>query len=515
MNENMYNISSSPHIRQDLTVTNVMANVVIALLPATIFGIYRFGLHALIIIIAAILSTTLSEFVFDFIAKKPNTVKDLSAVVTGLLLALSLPPSVPVYIPIIGGMFAIFVVKCFFGGLGKNWMNPALGARCFLLISFGTTMTRFTVDGVSAATPLAAMKAGETIRLADVYLGFSNSVIGGSALALLIGGLYLWVSGGITITIPASCIIAFTAFIAIFGGQGFDIPFLIANICAGGILMGAFFMATDPVTSPMTTSSQILFGVIVGLLAGLFRVKGSAADSVSYAIIISNMFVPFLDKLPVPKPLGYKSNGEYKEFQFPMSAVNLCAITLVAGLALSGVFAMTKDKIEEQKMLANAESYKAVLPDAATFSFNDDLTSAVEALGGETYDSASFGRTYINDVIVGEGADGSVVGYVISATSAEGFEGNVTMSVGLGLDGTMKGIAFTELNETAGMGMRVDEDVFKDQFKDVKVDSFTLNKAGGSTADNEIDSVSGASTTSGAVVNAVNTALAFYAEHIA
>lgn len=515
MNENMYNISSSPHIRQDLTVTNVMGNVVIALLPATIFGIYHFGLHALIIIIAAILSTTLSEFIFDFITKKPNTVKDLSAVVTGLLLALSLPPSVPLYIPIIGGMFAIFVVKCFFGGLGKNWMNPALGARCFLLISFGTTMTRFTVDGVSAATPLAAMKAGETIRLADIYLGFSNSVIGGSALALLIGGLYLWVSGGITITIPASCIIAFTAFIAIFGGQGFDIPFLIANICAGGILMGAFFMATDPVTSPMTTSSQMLFGVIVGLLAGLFRVKGSAADSVSYAIIISNMFVPFLDKLPVPKPLGYKSNGEYKEFQFPMSAVNLCAITLVAGLALSGVFAMTKDKIDEQKMLANAESYKAVLPDAETFSFDDDLTAAVEALGGETYDSASFGRTYINDVIVGEGSDGSVVGYVISATSAEGFEGNVTMSVGLGPDGTMKGIAFTELNETAGMGMRVDEDVFKDQFKDVKVDSFTLNKAGGSTADNEIDSVSGASTTSGAVVNAVNTALAFYAEHIA
>jgi RnfABCDGE-type electron transport complex D subunit/RnfABCDGE-type electron transport complex G subunit len=514
MNENMYNISSSPHIRQDLTVTNVMANVVIALMPATIFGIFHFGIHALLVIIAAILSTTLSEFVFDFIAKKPNTVKDLSAVVTGLLLALSLPPSVPLYIPVIGGMFAILVVKCFFGGLGKNWMNPALGARCFLLISFGTTMTKFTVDGVSAATPLAAMKAGETIRLADVYLGFSNSVIGGSALALLIGGLYLWVSGGITITIPASCIIAFTAFIAIFGGQGFDIPFLIANICAGGILMGAFFMATDPVTSPMAGRSQAVYGVIIGLLAGLFRVKGSAADSVSYAIIISNMFVPFLDKLPIPKPLGYKSNGEYKEFTFPKAAINLCAITLVAGLALSGVFAMTKDKIEEQKMLANAESYKAVLPDAATFSFDGDLTAAVEALGGETYDSASFGRTYINEVIVGEGADGSVVGYVISATSAEGFDGNVTMSVGIAPDGTMKGIAFTELNETAGMGMRVDEDAFKDQFKDVKVDSFTLNKAGGSTADNEIDSISGASTTSGAVVNAVNTALAFFAEHI-
>ena len=518
MNENLYNVSSSPHIRQDLTTGGVMLNVIVALLPATAFGIYHFGQNALITIIAAILATTLSETLFDLITRRKMTVTDGSAVVTGLLLALSLPPTVPLYIPIIGGVFAIIVAKCLYGGLGKNWMNPALAARCFLLISFGTTMTNFKVDGISGATPLAAMKAGETIRLADTYLGFSNSVIGGSALALLIGGLFLWASGGITMSIPASCLITFTAFMTVFGGQGFDVPFLLAHLFAGGMLMGAFFMATDPVTSPMTTRGQILYGIIIGLLAGLFRVKGSAADSVSYAIIISNMFVPFIDKLPAPKPLGYNNNGvsgEYKPKEFPKAAINLCAITLIAGLALSGVFAMTKTKIEEQKMLANAESYKAVLPEAATFSFDEELSAAIDALEGAPYDSASFGKAYVNDVIVGEAEDGSIVGYVLSVTSAEGFEGNITLSAGLLPDGTLNGIAFTELNETAGMGMRVDEDAFKGQFAGVNVGSFKLNKQGGSTADDEIDTVSGASTTSGAVVNAVNAALAFFADHIA
>lgn len=491
-----------------------MMNVVIALLPATIFGIFRFGLHAFLVIACSILATTLSEFVFDFIAKKPNTVKDGSAVVTGLLLALSLSPSVPLYIPVLGGMFAILVVKCFFGGLGKNFMNPALAARCFLLISFGTQMTNFTVDGVSGPTPLAAMQAGETINIARTFLGLSSGVIGGSALMLLIGGLYLWVVGDITIHIPLSIIATFTLFIGIFGGQGFELPYLIANIVGGGILMGAFFMATDPVTNPVTLRAQTIFGIIIGLLAGLFRVKGASADSVSYAIIITNMLVPFLDKLPMHKPLGY-NKGEYKEREFPKSAINLMAIALVTGLALSAVYAMTKDKIEEQQKLANAQSYKTVLADAETFSFDDGITAAVEELAGTPYDEASFRRTYINDCAVGEAADGSTAGYVVSVTTAEGFDGNITLTVGIDPSGMVTGIAFTELAETAGMGMRVDEDVFKDQFAGVTTDAFTLNKSGNSTAENDIDTVSGASTTSMAVVEAVNTALAFYRDHIA
>lgn len=512
MNDNLLNVSSSPHIRQKLTTGNVMFDVVLALLPATVFGIYRYGLHAFLVIACSILAAELTEWIFDYIVKKPNTLKDGSAVVTGLLLALSLPHSVPLYIPVLGGIFAILFVKCFFGGLGKNFMNPALAARCFLLISFGSTMTSFSIDGVSSSTPLAALRAGEVISVPDIYLGFSNSVIGGSALALLLGGLLLWVMGGITIEIPASCILAFTAFMVFFGGQGFDVPFLLTHICAGGILMGAFFMATDPVTSPMTSRGQILYGIIIGILAGLFRVKGTAADSVSYAIIISNMLVPFIDKLPVPKPLGYK-NGEYKDYEFPKAAVNLAGITLIAGLALSSVYLLTKDAIGEQKEAANAASYQEVCPGAVSFETDAAMKEAIDALGGDVYD-AQYGKTYINKAVAGMAEDGTVAGYVISVTSGDGFDGNITLSMGIAPDGTVNGISFTELNETAGMGMKCGDDEFKGQFAGVKTDAFTLNKAGGSTADNEIDSVSGASISSGAVVNAVNTALAFFAETV-
>jgi RnfABCDGE-type electron transport complex G subunit len=276
--------------------------------------------------------------------------------------------------------------------------------------------------------------------------------------------------------------------------------------------MGAFFMATDPVTSPVTSRGQIVYGAIIGILAGLFRAFGTAADSFSYAIIISNLLVPFIDKLPIPKPLGYKG-GEYKQKEFPKAAVNLTVITIVAGLALSGVYALTKSKIEEQNMAASAASYQEVCPDAESFSYDDDLTAAVDALGGDVYDE-QFGRTYVNEAVVGKAADGSVAGYVLSVTSADGFDGNITLSVGITTDGTVVGISFTELAETAGMGMLCGEDAFKSQFSNVNTDAFVLNKSGGSTADNEIDSVTGASTSSGAVVNAVNTALAFYAANI-
>ncbi|MCD7882235.1 MAG: RnfABCDGE type electron transport complex subunit D, partial [Lachnospiraceae bacterium] len=465
-----------------------------------------------LVILLSVLAAVHSEYLYDVNAHKKNTVKDGSAVVTGLLLALSLPPEAPLYLPILGSAFAILVVKCFFGGLGKNFLNPALTARCFLLISFGTAMTNFSVDGVSSATPLAALNAGDTVNVAKIYLGTTNGVIGGSALALLIGGLYLWAAGGITLEIPVSCIVAFTLFMGIFGEGGFAPAYLIAQICGGGLLMGAFFMATDPVTSPVTSRGHILYGAIVGILGALFRVYGSSADSFSYAIIISNMLVPFIDKLPIPKPLGYK-DGEYKEREFPKAAVNLTVITLVAGLALSGVYAMTKTKIEEQELADNLASYQEVCPDAVSFKTDDDLDAAVEALGEDIYDS-SFGKTYVNTVVVGYDESGEIAGYVISVTSGDGYDGDITLSVGLTTDGTVIKLAFTTLNETAGMGMRVDEDAFKGQFEGVNTDAFVLNKSGDSTEENEIDTVSGASTSSGAVVNAVNTALAFFATYI-
>ncbi len=514
MNEYTFNLSSNPHFRQKTTTGSVMLNVAISLLPAALVGIYHFGVKALLVILCAVLSAEASEALFCVIAKRPLSNKDGSALVTGLLLALCLSPDVPLYVPVLGGVFAILVVKCFFGGLGKNFMNPAVAARCFLLISFGTQMTAYSgIDGVSGATPLALLKSGETINVAATYLGRTGGVIGNSAIALLLGGLYLWVSGGISMTIPASVILSFTAFMAIFGGHGFSVPFLLANICGGGILMGAFFMATDPVTSPVLNKSQMYFGIIIGILAGLFRVKGATADSVSYSIIIANMLVPFLDKMPVHKPLGYY-DGEYKKREFPKSAINLCVITLVAGLCLAGVYAMTKDTIAVQEMNKSAASYREVLAEAAGFDYDDAIKAAVEE-SGDPYDSASFGRTVINDAVVGEDESGNVVGYVISVTTHEGFDGDITLSVGILPDGTVEGISFTTLNETAGMGMRAADPEFKDQFAGVNTSAFTLNKAGGSTEASDIDTISGASTTSGAVINAVNTALDFFAKNIA
>ena len=284
--------------------------------------------------------------------------------------------------------------------------------------------------------------------------------------------------------------------------------------------MGAFFMASDYATSPVSKLGQMVYGIIIGVLGGLFRVKSGASDSFSYSIIIANLFVPLIDMFIYPKPFAYTKKGiasrsgevqekkSAKDF-FPKPVIVLTVISLIAGAALSGVFAMTKDTIEAQKFAANAASFQAVLPDAVTFEGNDAADKAIADLDGAVY-GTEFGRATINQVVTGKDESGAVVGHAISVTSGDGFDGNVTLSVGIDSSGKVNGISFTELNETPGMGMRVDEPALRDQFNDKDVTKFTLNKAGGSTADNEIDSVSGASTTSGAVVNAVNAALDFY-----
>lgn len=516
------NLSSSPHVRSRLRTDLIMYCVIAALLPATVVGVINFGVPALLVILVSVATAVFTEFVFDKICKKPNTIGDGSAALTGLLLALCLPSSVPLYIPFLGALFAVLIAKNFFGGLGKNFINPALAGRCFLLISFSQTVTTFKVDGVSSATPLADLAAGKTVNVTQMFLGTSNGVIGCSIGALLIGGLVLLVFDIITWEIPVAVLGSFVLFMGLFGGQGFDPKFLLAHLAGGGIVMGAFFMATDYVTSPVSTPGQLIFGALIGILSGLFRVKGSAADSVSYAIIISNLAVPLIDLYIAPKPFAYrkamveKRNGA-KPVPFwqkvPKSALILCLIALVTGVALSGVYTMTKDTIEAQQMAANAESYKAVVPDAETFETDEALTAAVDALGGEVY-GTDYGRVHINDVIVGRNAAGEAVGYVISVTSSDGFDGDITLSMGIQPDGTLNGISFTELHETAGMGMRCDEPEFRDQFNGRLVSAFKLNKAGGSTAEDEINSVSGASISSGAVVNAVNAGLNFFETNV-
>ena len=318
----LLHVSSSPHVRSKITTNDIMLMVVIALLPATVFGIYNFGPRALLLILLSVATCVLTEYVYEKLMKKPVTVKDFSAVVTGLLLALNLPASVSWFVPVIGGIFAILIVKQLFGGLGQNFMNPALAARCFLLISFSGQMTDFSVpkgawgniavDTVSGATPLALLKSGETADVLSLFIGNVQGTIGEtSAIAILIGAIFLLCMKIIDLRIPLTYLASFVIFIAIFGGHGLDPNYILGHLFGGGLMLGAWFMATDYVTSPITKKGQIVYGVILGVLTGLFRLFGGSAEGVSYAIIFSNLLVPLIERVTMPTAFGKggKQNG--------------------------------------------------------------------------------------------------------------------------------------------------------------------------------------------------------------
>ncbi len=509
--DELYNVSSAPHVRSPLTTRGVMTDVLVALLPTAVMGVWVHGFPAFLVIALSMCSAVVTEYLFDRVTHRKNTIADCSAMVTGLLLALTLPAQVPVYIPVLGSVFAILVVKCLFGGLGHNIMNPALAGRSFLLISFGSLMTVYSVDGVSAATPLAELAAGKTVDLLPLFTGFSSGVIGSSALALIAGGIYLLLSGGITWEIPTSMIGTTWLFLVIFGGHGFDPAYILPQLLGGGLLMAAFFMATDPVSCPSTRDGQLVFGVFAGILMGLFRVKGSSPDSTTYAVLIADLVGPVIDDLIIPEPFGYRIPKERKK-AIPKPVFILLVITLVAGLALSGVYVMTKDTIAENQASANKAALMEVLPEAKDFTTDEELQNKLDSQG-DTY-GADFGGAKIEGAAVGVDDAGNPVGYAITVFNSDSYDGGLTLVVGITQDGTVKGISFTELHDTAGMGMKCGDPEFKDQFNDVKTGKFTLNKAGGSTAEDEIDSVSGASITSGAVVNAVNAALDFVSGRI-
>ncbi|MDD6805459.1 MAG: RnfABCDGE type electron transport complex subunit D [Lachnospiraceae bacterium] len=298
-------VSSNPHIRSKLTTNTIMAAVIIALLPATGFGIYNFGIPALILILVTVASTVLTEFLYEKLMKKPVTIGDFSAVVTGLLLALNLPSGAPWWIGVIGGVFAILIVKMLFGGLGQNFMNPALGARCFLMLSFTSIMTNFDCDAYTGATPLALVKAGEPVDIFNMVIGKTAGTIGEtSMIAIVIGACFLILLGIIDLRIPGSYILTFVIFICIFGGHGIDPAYISAQLAGGGLMLGAFFMATDYVTRPITKNGQILFGIFLGIMTGIFRLFGPGAEGVSYSIILGNLLVPLMEKITLPKPFG-------------------------------------------------------------------------------------------------------------------------------------------------------------------------------------------------------------------
>ena len=308
----LLNLSSNPHIRDNVTTAEIMRDVFIALIPTTLYGIIQWGFNAALVCILTVAAAVISELVYEKCMKLPITIMDWSAAVTGLILALNCPPNIPAWIPCLGAVFAIIIVKQLYGGLGKNFMNPALAARCFLLISFAGKMTSFTgvgADALSGATPLAFMKTNPDaiakIDLGAAFLGRIPGTIGEvSKLCVLIGAAYLIIRKVISPKIPLIYIGTVAVFTLLYGGHGFDLYYLACELCAGGLIFGAFFMATDYVTSPITPLGQIIFAVMLGILTGLFRLFGGSAEGVSYAIIICNILVPMINVHTVPKAFG-------------------------------------------------------------------------------------------------------------------------------------------------------------------------------------------------------------------
>lgn len=301
----LLNVSSGPHVRSKYTTSKIMGLVLLALLPATGYGIYHFGARSALIVVISVATCVLTELVYELIMKQKVTIKDLSAAVTGLLLALNMPPTAAWWLPVIGGIFAIIFVKMLFGGLGQNFMNPALGGRCFLVICFAARMTDFNYDGMTQATPLALIRAGEAVNLKDMIFGNIAGTIGEtSVIAIVIGACIMLAFGIIDLRIPASYIITLIIFMGLFGGRGWDPYYLMTQLSGGGLMLGAFFMATDYATCPITDTGKIIYGICLGIMTGIFRCFGNSAEGVSFAIIFCNLLVPLIEEYTIPKCFG-------------------------------------------------------------------------------------------------------------------------------------------------------------------------------------------------------------------
>ncbi len=315
----LLNVSISPHIRSHESTARIMLDVCIALLPTLAMGVYNFGLRALMIILVSVAACVATEFAYEKLMHLPVTIGDLSAVVTGLILAANLYSTAPWWIPLIGGVFAILIVKMLFGGIGQNFMNPALAARCFLLISFSKIMTQYPVlDGVSSATPMQVLETegAEAVDLLDMLVGTHSGAIGEtSAIAILIGALYLFARRVISPRAPATVILSTVAFVALFtwlSGGEVTLHYLAVHAMGGGLLVGAVFMASDYATTPVTFWGQVLFGVCVGFLTAILRCFGGSGEGMSYAILVANLLTPVIEKITYPRPLGVRKERKHE-----------------------------------------------------------------------------------------------------------------------------------------------------------------------------------------------------------
>ena len=313
-------VSANPHVRDRATTQSIMLDVIIALVPALVASILLFGVDALLVVLVCVAVAVLAEYIWEKAVKRPVTISDLSAVVTGVLLAYCLPSTIPLWQAALGSIFAIIVVKQFFGGIGCNFANPAATARIMLFLAFSSEMAAFTYDGVSTATPLALMgqsaeaassATGEAVQqlpgLLDMFLGRHGGCLGEvCALALLIGGIYLIARRVISWHIPVVYLVTVAVFSLLVGRDP------LYDLLSGGLMLGAFFMATDYSTSPMTVLGKVIYAVIVGLLTMTIRVWGSYPEGVSFAILLGNILTPHIDRLTRHKPLGVAKKGGAK-----------------------------------------------------------------------------------------------------------------------------------------------------------------------------------------------------------
>ena len=299
-------VSSSPHIRSGATTTKIMGTVIIALMPALVASVIIFGPRALLVTAVTVAAAVLFEFAWCHLRHQPDSIQDLSAVVTGLLLAFNVPSTIPLWMPVVGAFVSIVIVKELFGGIGRNFANPAIVGRMVLAVSFTSRMTAFPfpntlsgVDALTSATPLAAAGNGAQLPYLDLLLGTHGGVLGETcSLALIIGGVFLIAVGTIKATIPVTYL-ATVAVISLLTGHD---P--LVQLLSGGLLLGAFFLATDYTTSPYTTKGQIVYGLLLGVITCGIRFWGNMAEGVSYAILIMNLLVPYINALTRHRPLG-------------------------------------------------------------------------------------------------------------------------------------------------------------------------------------------------------------------
>lgn len=526
--EELYVVSASPHIRAKNTTTSIMGDVIIALIPAGVVGIYNGGLNAFLLILCCMVSCMFFEYISEKIMNRPLTVKDLSAALTGLLLALNLPAGFPLWMAILGSAFAIIVVKQMFGGIGQNFMNPALAARCFLMMSFAKRMTHFAYDGVTTATPLSELKYGGKVDIISMFLGNEPGTIGETSVAaLLIGVLYLVIKKIIDLRIPVFYILSFAVFVLIYemthGMDGLDAAkFAAKEICGGGLILGAFFMATDYTTSPITSKGKVIYGIILGFMTFVLRMFGSSAEGVSYAIIICNLLVPLIEMYTKPKSFGagyenkslsenrgFKKNKEDEEKEDKKEKslrviFAICVIGLLSGGILGLIYEVTKTPIQDTKIKKEQQAYKAVFAEADSYTEFEqvDVNDINEYLDDYSYTDAD-----IDKILYADDKTGEHLGIIIIITSHKGYAGDIQMAVGIDNNYKVTGLSMLVIRETPNLGMKArDDSEFAAQYVGKDVEEFTVTKDGALSA-SEINAISGATITSKAVTNAVNTAL--------